>query len=246
MDTEMFEETTYHSIYLSTPQLSWWNRTHGGPYYVEVGNDIKLEVSQAMKGVNLSGFNGNENVTSISASDVQANNTQVAVKKESNEKNFWTYYEYDPSNVEYYYYKDCITKEVGPKSALSSGGTPISVIGAWYKYMPEYGVVPHCKFGNKIVRAQFDSTVRIVCVAPPQPNYEEDTDTTFKISLNGVDFIDTGIQFSYYEQPVITGVWPDSGPETGGTQVYIQGMNFTNMSDPVAFNCRFSPINIKT
>jgi hypothetical protein len=80
------------------------------------------------------------------------NVTSVAVKTEM-QKSVWTFYEYDPSNVEYYYYKDSVTKEVGPKSALSSGGTPISVIGAWYKYLPEYGVVPHCKFGNKIVRA---------------------------------------------------------------------------------------------
>jgi len=121
-------------------------------------------------------------------------------------KQFWTFYEYDPSNVEYYFYKDCITKEVGPHSALTSGGTPVSVIGSWYKYMPEYGVVPHCRFGKKIVRAQFDSTVRIVCIAPPQPSTDEDDDSSFWVSLNGVDFMDTGIQFSFYEQPVITGV----------------------------------------
>lgn len=155
-----------------------------------------------MKGVTLVGSSGSENSTVISSETVQANETAVSVKKEvveKKEKNFWTFYEYDPSNVEYYYYKDCVTKEVGPHSALAAGGTPVSVIGAWYKYMPEYGVVPHCRFGNKIVRAQFDSTVRIVCVAPPQPQYEEDSDTSFWVSLNGVDFIDTGIKFSYYE-----------------------------------------------
>ena len=245
VDTQMFEEASYHSVYLQTPQLSWWNRTHGGPYYVEVGTDIKLEVAQAMKGVTLSGSNGNDQTATVAGADLPKNVTSVAVKTEM-QKTVWTFYEYDPSNVEYYYYKDSVTKEVGPKSALSSGGTPISVIGAWYKYLPEYGVVPHCKFGNKIVRAQFDSTVRIVCVAPPQPAFEEDTDTTFKISLNGVDFIDTGITFAYYEQPIIDGIWPDSGPEAGGTQVFISGQNFTNMSDPVSFNCKFSPIHLKT
>ena len=90
-----------------------------------------------------------------------------------------------------------------PHSALTSGGTPVSVIGAWYKYMPEYGVVPHCRFGNKIVRATFDSTVRIVCIAPPAPLTDENSDNSFWVSLNGVDFIDTGFSFSYYEQPII-------------------------------------------
>ena len=156
-----------------------------------------------MKGVTLTGHNGNENVTTIGGSDLAGNNTSVALKGDSSGKNFWTFYEYDPSSVEVYYYKDCITKEVGPHSALTSGGTPVSVIGAWYKYMPEYGVVPHCRFGNKIVRAQFDSTVRIVCIAPPAPLTDENSDNSFWVSLNGVDFIDTGFTFSYYEQPII-------------------------------------------
>jgi len=40
-----------------------------------------------------------------------------------------------------------------PHSGIITGGTLIAVAGAWMKYMPEYGVVPHCKFGDKIVRA---------------------------------------------------------------------------------------------
>ena len=31
----------------------------------------------------------------------------------------------------------------------------------------EYGIVPHCKIGPKVVRAKFFSTVRIVCMSPP-------------------------------------------------------------------------------
>ena len=67
----------------------------------------------------------------------------------------FTYYEYEPSSVEYYYYKDCVVKDMQPHSGLIVGGTPVAVTGAWFKYMPEYGVVPHCKFGDKIVRGQF-------------------------------------------------------------------------------------------
>lgn len=79
----------------------------------------------------------------------------------------WIYYQYNPSTVEYYYYKDCVVKEMMPHSGIIVGGTNVQVSGAWFKYMPEYGVVPHCKFGDKIVRAYFDSTVRVVCRAPP-------------------------------------------------------------------------------
>jgi len=142
VDSVMVEETSYHSIFVNTPELNMWNKTQGGPYYVEVGKDIEIEVTSAMKGIVLNSEDRN-------ASETLSNSTQV-VKKE---KNLWTFYEYDPSNVEFYFYKDSITKEVHPHSALTTGGTPISIIGAWFKFMPEYGVVPHCKFGNKIVRA---------------------------------------------------------------------------------------------
>lgn len=58
-------------------------------------------------------------------------------------------------------------KKVEPKSGLTRGGTLIEVSGAWFGYKPEYGVVPHCKIGDKVSRALFFSTVRIVCVSAP-------------------------------------------------------------------------------
>ena len=54
-----------------------------------------------------------------------------------------------------------------PYSGLTRGGTPLEISGAWFKLMPEYGIVPHCKIGPKVVRARFYSTVRIVCNSPP-------------------------------------------------------------------------------
>ena len=87
--------------------------------------------------------------------------------------------------------------------------------------MPEYGVVPHCKFGDKIVRATFDSTVRIVCAAPPSENLG--VELSFEVSLNGIDWSNSGLQFTYYEQPTLESISPDSGPESGGTPIYIFG-----------------------
>ena len=87
-------------------------------------------------------------------------------------------------------------KKVEPISGLTTGGTKIELSGAWFDYKLEYGVMPMCKIGDKITRGVFISTVRIVCHAPPNEN-------TFlampiKVSLNGVDWVDTGFKFSYY------------------------------------------------
>ena len=96
--------------------------------------------------------------------------------------------------------------------------------------MPEYGVVPHCKFGNKIVRAAFDSTVRIECIAPPGD--ELGVLYPFEVSLNGVDWSDSSMKFSYYDVPALYGISPIIGPESGGTLIYINGKNFFNISNP--------------
>jgi hypothetical protein len=77
--------------------------------------------------------------------------------------NQWILYNYDPSSVEYYAYREPMVQKMHPSSGLTKGGTFVEVIGTWFRYMPEYGVVPHCRFGDKIVRAHFDSSVRIVC-----------------------------------------------------------------------------------
>ena len=154
----------------------------------------------------------------------------------------FTYYDYEPSSVEFYYYKDCIVKQMQPHSGLLKGGTEVEVVGAWFKYFPQYGVVPHCKFGDKIVRGFFDSTVRIVCRAPPG----EDLGVVypFEVSLNGADWTQSGMTFSYYEQPNLYNITPDAGPEAGGTPIYIFGSNFTNKSNPNEFNCRFTPLSL--
>lgn len=55
--------------------------------------------------------------------------------------------------VEKYYYHQPVVKKVQPTSGLTTGGTPIEVSGAWFDQRLEYGVIPYCKIGDKIVRA---------------------------------------------------------------------------------------------
>lgn len=43
VDTIMEEESTYHAVYINPPKLTNWTKTHGGPYYVEVGKNIEIQ-----------------------------------------------------------------------------------------------------------------------------------------------------------------------------------------------------------
>jgi len=151
-------------------------------------------------------------------------------------------YNYEPSSVEFYSYRAPEVQKMHPSSGLTKGGTFVEVIGTWFRYMPEYGIVPHCRFGDKIVRAHFDSTVRLVCQSPANSNVT--VRLPFEVSLNGVDWSSTGFEYSYYEEPVMTGIQPDMGSVAGGDQVHITGERFSNNTDPKEFKCRFTPVSL--
>ena len=95
--------------------------------------------------------------------------------------------------------------------------------------------------GDKIVRAQFQSTVRIVCITPPNDNtYQQ---LPIKISLNGVDFIATDFSYSYYQQSNILRITPQSGQANTGTEVFLIGDHFSNITNPENVKCKWTLID---
>ena len=149
---------------------------------------------------------------------------------------------YIHSNIEYYYYKQPYVQTFSPKGSVLTGGANILVVGAWFQNKPEYGVKPYCKFGNKIVEGTFLSTVRISCVAPEYP--DANVKVTFCVSLNKYDFVCAKEKFTFYNDfrnAKFESMVPQSGPETGGTQIRIFGQNFTNLVTPEEFLCQFRP-----
>ncbi len=147
-------------------------------------------------------------------------------------------YIFTESPVEYYYYHQPVVAKVQPTQGLTDGGTPIEISGAWFDEKLDYGVIPYCMIGDKIIRAKYFSTVRIVCYSPPSDNIS--VALPVKVSLNGVDFVDSGFTFSYYMQPVLEGLEPASGSYLGGTELNIKGNQFSNITDPSTVKCRFS------
>ena len=126
------------------------------------------------------------------------------------------------------FYRQPVVKKIEPSSGLAQGGTVISLTGAWFQQVPEYGVYPFCKIGNTIIRAKFVQTTRIMCVAPPSSDIS--APLPILVSLNGVDFKATGFTFSYYEKPIIVDVQPRSGSVEGGTEIWLKGSKFSNIT----------------
>eukprot|EP00824_Muranothrix_gubernata_P008912 TRINITY_DN2148_c0_g1_i1.p1 TRINITY_DN2148_c0_g1~~TRINITY_DN2148_c0_g1_i1.p1 ORF type:complete len:1639 (+),score=352.12 TRINITY_DN2148_c0_g1_i1:139-5055(+) len=160
---------------------------------------------------------------------------------ETKEFKIWNY---GPSFMEYYYYKQPVMKALKPRGGPVNGGTNVIIKGAYFRYRPEYGVIPYAKFGEKITRCTFESTVRIICKTPPNNN--TGTNLPVGIGMNGVDFTNVGdFRFHYYEPPEIVDFSPKSGPESGGTNIRMIGRKFTDLSGSRDFLCRFTSKDLK-
>ncbi len=153
-------------------------------------------------------------------------------------------HDYGPSYMEYYYYKQPKVKDMWPHAGTTTGGTRVMIRGCWFKYMPEYGVIPYARFGDKIAKCHFESTVRIICMTPP--NNDTETQMPVAVSLNGIDFTMTDFTYHYYVSPIIQDISPKSGPESGGSQVRLIGPQFSNLSSGTEFMCRFQPVDYKS
>ena len=147
------------------------------------------------------------------------------------------------TNFEYFYYPQIYIEGFYPSGSISTGGADVTVIGAWFKYKPEYGVRPFCKFGDNIVEGEYLSNVRIVCNAPPSE--KEFNKVSFSVSLNGEDWVEAEKPFRYYgdfKNAEFDLIEPNSGPTTGGTHVKVFGKGFTAIFDENELLCQFEPV----
>ena len=147
----------------------------------------------------------------------------------------------DSSDVEFYFYRQPIVTKIEPSSGLTAGGTLLELTGAWFDQKPQYGVHPFCKIGSHVIRGQFVQTTRILCKTPPSEETGEPS--AVAVSLNGEDFAETGFTFSYYEKPVIVDIQPRSGSVEGGTEIWLKGTKFSNITHGMkSVRCRFRQI----
>jgi hypothetical protein len=147
----------------------------------------------------------------------------------------------DSSNLEFYFYRQPFVKKIEPTSGLAQGGTIITVTGGWFMQMPEYGVYPFCKIGDSIIRARYVQSNRILCKTPATTDLGAAAPVS--VSLNGVDWVETGFSFSYYEKPIMTDLQPRSGSVEGGTEIWIKGSKFSNITHGLkTVKCRFRQI----
>jgi len=110
-----------------------------------------------------------------------------------------------------------LINSINPSFGTVLGGTVVHLYGT--KIPTSINVV--CKFGDVVVMASQDSDSHLSCVSPAQSQGQY----LLSVSVNGVYFVSTGLVFEYVPEPTFLVLSPSMGPETGGTDIRIDGVN---------------------
>ena len=111
----------------------------------------------------------------------------------------------------------------GPPGGVAGGATIVTLSG----YGFHTGPVKFCRFGLlPRVEVLQVSAERLLCATPPSGGLVGDVHLL--VSNDDVVYIDTGLDYTYYNQPTLfSSVSPEGGPKRGGTRVTLSGEGFT-------------------
>lgn len=107
-----------------------------------------------------------------------------------------------------------------PNTGPYSGGTSVLVGG--YNFEDVKGL--RCLFGLQYVFAHWVSSTKVRCVSP---SVRSPRVVRLALVVEGRDEYLSGTPFTYYTEPVVSGLSPIAGSSDGGTVVSLVGANFT-------------------
>jgi hypothetical protein len=93
-----------------------------------------------------------------------------------------------------------------------------------------------CMFGTVFSVSVYSNATSVAC---PVPKSSGAGTVPLLVSVNGVNWLDSGLMFTYLPLPVTTSVFPAFGPESGGTMVTIRGTGFSPLAGTQSVLCLF-------
>ena len=137
------------------------------------------------------------------------------------------------SELNFEYTKPAVFSTMRPTSGPESGGTVVALTGLNFVKSSTAG----CYFGNVKVSGRWESDERLTCETPRlKPDAYK-----VRITLNGVDILDTHTSFFVYPRMTALFMLPSFGKALGGTSLAVYGTNFR--SDDIIF-CHFGGVSV--
>jgi hypothetical protein len=141
---------------------------------------------------------------------------------------------YGISDVDFTYDQEVTVYRVEPPLGPSEGGALVRIIGSGF--LPSFET--QCRFGGITVPATWVDSTIVMCTAP---KHNAGT-VPLEITVNGLDFTDNSLAFTYHPPLSMSFIEPVSGPAlAAGTAVTVRGTGFFNSS---LLSCRFGDIAV--
>ncbi|MDP7382388.1 MAG: IPT/TIG domain-containing protein, partial [Alphaproteobacteria bacterium] len=121
--------------------------------------------------------------------------------------------------VLYTYQPAACVSDVSPRTALSEGGTPLTVHGGGFSSASASLGVLTCRVGGAVRRAVWSSGAALVCNATRAAAGE----SRVEVSNNAREYTSDGARLQLVTVRVVD-VQPWSGPQRGGTVVRVRGV----------------------
>merc|ERR1711938_342849 len=138
--------------------------------------------------------------------------------------------QYAPSGAWYTYQPAACVSDVSPRTALSEGGTPLTVHGGGFSSSSEALGMLTCRIGGAVRRAVWSSTWAIVCNATRAAAGE----SRVEVSNNAREYTSSGVRVRVVSLRVVD-VQPWSGPVGGSSVVSVRAYGVW----PGGVRCRF-------
>ena len=131
-------------------------------------------------------------------------------------------------SLQFLYAADVSIDKITPESGYTSGDFPVFIFGANFLNTTGLG----CRFADMLSRGIFLSNVSVLCLAPSpigRPDLARLDSITVEVTLNGLDYTDSGVLFAFKE-PCDQGFYcPGSAKQScpNGTYCPVNARNFT-------------------
>lgn len=131
--------------------------------------------------------------------------------------------------LDFQFYRQPIIKRVEPRHGPLSGNTTVTFHG---HYFYDTHTIT-CSFGDRrgIVGTFDNITNTVTCISPNQTHTGS---VPVEIALNGQQYTENGVQFTYYEPAwavTVADISPKSGPTTGVTTVVVSGNEYLETNE---------------
>ncbi|EEY63665.1 uncharacterized protein PITG_02133 [Phytophthora infestans T30-4] len=126
-----------------------------------------------------------------------------------------------------------VVHKMVPSFRLEAERSLISVIGNDFCNVPM-----HCDFDGVRTLAAFVNQSLVEC---PDSLFQRHKCAKFSLLVDGVNVLDTPLDFCSQVAPLVNLIRPRTGPERGGTRVLVSGGPFTTDS---GYSCRFGDVEV--